>query len=1116
VEQIADWLNKLGLGQYAQCFAENGIDFSVLGHLTDQDLKDLGVVLGHRRKLLHAIAAFSSDAPITQAPAEQEGVRSHYAERRQLTVMFCDLVGSTALSVRLDPEDVQEIISGYQRRCAEVIGGCGGFVARYMGDGVLAYFGYPNAHEDDVERAGRAALALIEGPASSASSGGGALQMRIGIATGLVVVGQLVHEGAAQEHEVVGEAPNLAARLQGLAEPSTIVIDGNTRRLLGELFEYRALGTVPVKGFDAPMPVWELTGAGTVDSRFEALRAITTPLVGRQEEIDLLMRRWKQAKMGEGSVVLISGEPGIGKSRIAQTLLERLSGEPHTRLRYFCSPHHQSSPLYPTITQLKRAADFHRDDTVDQRLDKLEAVLAQATNDLSRAAPLLAELLSIPTSGRYPPLNFSPQKFKEETLRAKVAQVEGLASRQPVLMVSEDAHWSDPTSLELLDLIIDRVPALSILVIVTFRPEFTAPWIGRPNVTLLTLNRLSPRQRGEMITSLTGGKTLPNEIAEQIIDRTDGVPLFIEELTKAVVESGVLVDAGDRYLPAGQLPQLAIPKSLNASLVARLDRLAPVREVAQIGAALGRQFSHELISAVAPMSQQQLDDALAQLVSAELIFRRGDPPDAEYTFKHALVQDAAYGIMLRSRRQQLHGRIATILERQFLEIVETQPELLAHHCAEASLIEKAVGYWLRAGQQAIAQWAMTEAVARLRKGLDLLSAMPNGALRQKQELNLQINLGRALMATKGNSATEPGEAFARAHRLYDQLDRPDQVRPRAILLGQFVVSIVRGELEQAGQHAEGMRQLGEAQNDAFWKWAGAGTSGIVCFLRGKFADALNYCESALSFWDPAFRQYSASPEDPHVAILLYLSRILLCLGYVDQAKLKRYEALDEARQRSPFTLAFALWHAWNEDWAIDGVKSVKAMLSASEEVLAIAREQSFALYVGVGNIMRGWCLSASGQTADGIPLLLQGIDIRRSASGMLGVPFALTTLAEVYGMAGQPATGLDRLTDAVELVGKTKERWAEAETHRIRGTLLLSIHENAVAEDSYRYALAVAHRQSAKFWELRAAIALARLLRDQGKRIEARDLLGPIYEWFTEGLNTPSLQDAKALLDQLV
>jgi class 3 adenylate cyclase/predicted ATPase len=1113
MQQIADWLKKLGMSEYAERFVENRIDLSVLPDLTDQHLEKLGVALGDRLKILRAIRELSATTVAAQPAPSAAPVVQDSAERRQLTVMFCDLVGSTALSGRLDPEDLRGIIGSYHRCCAELVERNSGFVAKYMGDGVLAYFGYPQAHEHDAERAVRAGLGLVEAVPKLATNAGSPLQVRVGIATGLVVVGDLIGAGAAQEQAVVGETPNLAARLQALAEPGAVVIAASTRRLTGRLFEYRDLGTTALKGFAENVQAWQVLGASAIESRFEAMRTAMTPLVGRDEEIDLLLRRWEQAKSGDGQVVLISGEPGIGKSRIAETILQRLSNEPLIRLRYFCSPHHQDSALYPSIAQLERAAGFRRDDTDEQRLGKLETVLARGTNDLSEAVPLLAELLSIAIGDRYPPLNLTPQKRKEKTLYAQLAQVEGLASQQPVLMVFEDVRWSDPTTRESFDLLIDRVPTLRVLVMLTFRPEFTPPWIGRPHVTILTLSRLPTRRRVEMIAYVTGGKTLPREIADQIVDRTDGVPLFIEELTKSVLESGIVTEAGDHYSVTGPVAALAIPTTLHASLLARLDRLAPTREVAQIGAALGRSFSHEVISVIAAMPQQQVDDALARLVSAELIFRRGTPPDAEYTFKHALVQDAAYSTLLRSRRQQLHGRIAATLERQFPEIVDTQPEVLAWHCAEAALVDKAVGYCVKAGRKAFARGAMTEAVAQLRKGLDLLSGQPDSPERQERELDLQIIFGHALTATKGFAAPEPGEVFARARQLCEQLNRPTQLGP--ILYGQWVFRLVRGELDHAEHHAEEIRHLGEGRNDAMWKFSGSEASGITCSLLGKFIDARAYVENALSLWDPMYRAHLPTPEDSYVSVLIPLFRSLLCLGYVDQARLRRDEALAEARRLSPYTLAHALCDAWYVYWAIEGLKSARKTLRSAEEVLAISNEQGFPLWSAVGNIMRGWCLGAVGQAAEGIPLLLRGIADMRATGCNVMVPFALTTLAEVYGMAAQPNEGLARLTEAAELVETTQERWTEAEMHRVRGALLLSMQEHVAAEESYHRAITVARRQSARFWELRAATSLGRLWRDQGKRTEARDLLAPVYGWFTEGFDTPVLQDAKALLDQM-
>jgi predicted ATPase len=870
---------------------------------------------------------------------------------------------------------------------------------------------------------------------------------------------------------------------------------------------------VTLKGLAEPVQAWQVLGPSTVESRFEAQHGgALTPLVGREEELELLLRRWQQAKAGDGAVVLISGEPGIGKSRLAQTLLERVSGEPHTRLRSFCSPHHQDTALFPTIVQLERAAALRRDDTDEQRLGKLEAVLAQATNDLGEAVPLLAALLSIPTGERYLALDLTPQKRKEKTLKTLMAQVEGLAARQPVLMVVEDAHWIDPTSLELLDLTVDRVPSLPVLLIITLRPEFVPPWVGRPQVMLLTLSRLSRRQRSEMLSRLTGGKALPREIADQIVDRTDGVPLFMEELTKAVVESGDLADAGDHYTVKRSLSPLAIPTTLHASLLARLDRLAPVREVAQIGAALGRQFSHELISAVAETPQQELDKALGQLVSAELIFRRGTAPDAEYTFKHALVQDAAYSTLLRSRRRQIHARIVATLESQFPEIAAAQPQLIAQHCAEAGLNEKAVSYRLKAGQQAVARSAMTEALAQLQNGLDLLANLPESPWRVQQELDLQIVLARALIATRGYAAPAVAETIVRARALAERLDRPDYLVP--LLYFQNAFHTVRAEHKLAQSLAEQMEKLGEAQNDEATLLLGRWLHGHSCFFLGEFLAARALFEQCHGLRDPAHRAVYAAltPEDPYVTNLARLGLTLALLGYIDQARARMDEALSEAhRLDHAFTMAWVLGHVCGAE-QVAGSHEVQRH---AEELVALANEHGFPFFWGLGLIYHGWSLVALGQTQEGLTLITQGLSGIRATGAVQVTPIALMWLAEAHAKVGQPDEGLNCIAEAEQIIETTDERRAGAELHRLRGNLLDATGDRAAAEQNYHQALAVAKRQSAKPSELRAATSLARLWLDQGKRSEARDLLAPIYNWFTEGLDAPVLKEAKALLDLL-
>src|SRR5215472_2175906 len=701
---IAAWLRDLSLERYAEAFRDNAIELEVLPELSEADLEKMGVLLGHRKIILKAIAELRPPAP--QPLAQTAPVVPAEAERRQLTVMFCDLVGSTELSARLDPEDLREVIAAYHHAVADVVRTFDGFVARYMGDGVLVYFGCPRAHEDEAERAVRAGLGVIDA-VDRLDVKSVELQARVGIATGLVVVGDLIGEGPAEERSVVGETPNLAARLQALAAPGAVVIGHGTRRLVGDLFEYRDLGAVAIKGIAAPVRVWQVLRPSAVTSRFEALHGPTLiRLVDRDEEIDLLQRRWARAKSGEGQVVLVSGEPGIGKSRLTAELEERLRTEPHIGLRYFCSPYNQHSALFPFIDQLGRAARFARDDPAPVKLEKLEALLARAEPPDEDPA-LLANLLSLPASDRHPLPNFSAQRKREKTLEAFIHQLEGLARQEPMVVVFEDAHWMDPTSRELLDLTVERVRSLPVLLIVTFRPDFHPPWTGQPQVTMLALNRLARDDGSFLVAQVAGGKALPDEVIDQIIDRTDGEPPFIEELTRSVLESGLLREETDRYVLDGALPPFAIPTTLHDSLMARLDRLASVRRVAQIGAAIGREFSYALLRAVAGLPEGELHDAIGRLLASELVFQRGTPPNAVYVFKHSLVQDAAHGSLLRSTRQQLHAQIADALEIHFPELMENQPELLAQHYAEAGLVEKSVAYWGQAGRRSAARSSMT-------------------------------------------------------------------------------------------------------------------------------------------------------------------------------------------------------------------------------------------------------------------------------------------------------------------------------------------------------------------------------------------------------------------------
>jgi class 3 adenylate cyclase/predicted ATPase len=1081
---VAEWLRGLGLEQYAPAFRDNHVDGEVLRRLTAEDLRELGVAsIGHRRRLLDAIAAFvAADTPPTPAPAPSAVAE---AERRQLTVMFCDLVGSTPLSARLDPEDLRRIIGAYHRCVTEVVEGFGGFVARYMGDGVLVYFGYPQAHEDDAERATRCGLALVD--RVQRLNQAEELHARVGIATGLVVVG-----GEVVEHDVAGDTPNLAARLQTLAEPNTVVIAAGTHRLLGALFEYRELGAVEVKGVAAPVLAWQVLRASAVASRFEALRgSALTPLVGREEEIDLLSRRWALAKTGAGQVVLISGEPGIGKSRIAAELEGRLYAEPHIRLRYFSSPYHQDSALYPFADQLERASGFLPDDPPAARLEKLETLLARAAPPDEDVA-FIAHLLSLPSSDRHKLPNLNPQRIKERTLEALLRQLEGLAREQPVLMVFEDVHWIDPTSHELLDLTIERVRSLPVLLIITFRPEFQPRWTGQPQVTMLTLNRLDRRDRSALVAQVAEGNALPDEVVDQIVDRTDGVPLFVEELTKSVLESGVSL--------------VGIPTTLHDSLMARLDRLAPVRLVAQIGAAIGRQFTYVLLRAVSDLPDDELRGALARLVASELVFERGIPPDAIYTFKHALVQDAAHASLLRSTRQQLHAHIAEALEAHTPELMDTQPELFAQHYAEAGLVEKSVACWGKAGHRSAARSAMAEAAAQYQKGLDQLALLPDIPERQRQELELHSGLGEALKVAKGYAAPETGDAYARARALWEELGSPSEFL--GVPFGQSVYHLYRGELDLALRLDEDLLRLTSQRADAAGLILGHLSSGRDLFFVGRFALSRSHLEEALALYDSNSSRWLIEQAGASSA---YLGIVLFCAGYPDQAMALSSAALaDTRRQAHPPSLAGCLATCIRLSLTAGDNAALGEWL---DELVMITTEQGFPHWRAMITICRGWVAVKSGDVAEGISLVRSGSAASRTYSAWR--PHNIALLATVCEIAEQIDEALNLMDEALQIVENTGERWFEAELYRHKGKLLLRQGHTEVAEEFYRKALSISQEQEAKMWELRAAVSLARLRRDQGRRDEVRDLLAPVYGWFTEGFDTPDLKDAKALLDEL-
>jgi predicted ATPase/class 3 adenylate cyclase len=1121
VMDIVVWLRSLGLEQYEAAFRDNAINEKVLLSLTAEDLKDLGVVMvGHRRIMLDAIAALRGDttakapsadaAPRSSAPSVSAEDR---AERRQVTVMFSDLVGSTALSARMDPEDLREVISAYQKCVAETVRRFGGFVAKYMGDGVLVYFGYPQAHEDDAERAVRSGLELVTGLTALKSSI--PFQIRVGIATGLVVVGDLIGSGEAQERGIVGETPNLAARLQGSAEPNTVVIAEGTRKLLGNLFELEDLGSKDLKGIPGPVRTWLALRASTVESRFEALHASgLTALVGREEETELLLRRWSRAKSGEGQVVLLAGEAGIGKSRLTAALLERLATEAHTHLRYFCSPQHIDSAFYPIIGQMTRAAGLTHEDSAKAKLDKLDVLLAQTSTSIEHAA-LFAEMLSLPNDGRYPSLDaLTPEQRRQRTLEALTSQMETLARQNPVLMIFEDAHWADPTSLEVFSRCVDQIATLRVLLIVTFRPEFEPPWIGRPHVTAVTLNRLAQREVGAIIDRVVGNEPLPARIRQDIIERSDGVPLFIEEMTKAVLEAGT-EGAAERTVAAIPSSILAVPATLQASLMARLDRLGSAKDIAQIGAAIGREFSHALLASVARRSETELASELGRLIAAGLLFRQGVPPYARYLFKHALVQDAAYGTLLREPRRVLQARIVETVETQFKEIAENQPELVAHYCNEAGLIDKAIAYFTKAGQQAAVRSAMAEALAQLNKGLDLLVKLPEDRQRCRLELDLQVIFGKTLIAAKGYAAPETGRAYARAQKLWEHLGEAPY--PDAVLYGRYVHHLVRGEFEISREASQELLRLAQQSKDSTGELVGHRNLGISLLHLGKFAAASEHMERALYLFTDTQHRFSSflSVTDLGVSGMAFSAMGLLLLGSLDRAIQRLTEALAEAiKLNRPHTLA----HVKSIACRIQTVLRNNAALSDQAQTLvALAKEQSFPYFLGEGFVYQGLALVHNGKSDEGIAMMREGLAVHRSTGSAWLLPHFLGLLGEAHESAGQAETAVTLLTEALSAAEETNERWCEAEIHRLTGQLLLATHtpDQTVAETHLRRAVVVAQEQNAKLWELRAAMSMARLWRDQGKPQQARELLAPVYRWFTQGFDTRDLKDAKALLEEL-
>ena len=1037
------------------------------------------------------------------------------AERRQLTVMFCDLVGSTALSTGMDPEDLRDVIASYQNRCSAVIRHYDGFVAKYMGDGILAYFGYPRAHEDEAERSVRAGLDIVDAMAELNAAiprpPGVELAVRIGIATGPVIVGDQIGEGTASETAVVGETPNLAARLQALAQPNQIVVSAATRAMLGDHFDLEDLGGYELKGFAEPVPAWRVLSARDVESRFAATRTVSAaPLVGRQEEMGLLLRAWESSCRGRGQVVLIQGEAGLGKSRLVEGLREA-TGKDHIWVAIRCSPFHTASAFHPIIEHLKRVFGWQPEDTAPQHLAKLEAGLAGFKSlPLAESVRLFADLMSVPLpEDRYPRLAMTAHQQRNATLDAIVAWLIETAERAPVLMAWEDLHWADPTTLETLGMLIEQAPTAAMLVVATYRPELTPPWPQRSHMTPITLNRLERPEVETMVGHLAGGRPLPGEVIDHIVAKADGVPLYVEELTKAILGSGVLEARGEAYVLTGALAQLHIPETLQDSLMARLDRAPRLREVAQLGSVLGREFAYDMISALAGLEEEVLQSGLGQLVVDELLYQRGRPPRSRYLFKHALIQDAAYQSLLKRTRQQYHERAAKLLEDRFPELAGTQPELVAHHYTEANCPAPAIAYWQRAGVAAASKSANLEAIDQFRRGLALVEALSDPRERAERELDLQMALGPALVATKVRSHPDIGRTYARAWELCRQVG--DHPREFTALRGLQLQHVNLLEMEKAQHFAEEAMRVAERLGDAA-RLVGAHIAlGAVLFYQGKLEPALVQFRRSFELFDPNMQFPDWPGSHPGVQCQFYPARISWMLGYPDRSLDEMRAAVGNAETLAhPLTLAQTLClaaqvHIYRRE--------PSAAADYAGRALKICEEQRIAQFHAIALFHNGWALCASGESEKGLAQIAQGAD-----SHGLGTSqhILLALQADAQLAIGKPEAALASVAAGLKAVEKMGGAPFEAELHRLKGEALLAGAGTASeAETALQQAIDVARRQNAKSWELRGAMSLARLRRQQGRPQEAAALLAPILGWFTEGFDTADLQAAKALLDKL-
>ncbi|MBX3321164.1 MAG: AAA family ATPase [Nitrospira sp.] len=1127
-DPVSAWLGSLGLEVYREAFQQNAITWDVLSELSDGDLASLGVLLGHRKKLLRAIAQLSQTSDGGSAkpsPSKTgEGIKPFpsdrdHAERRQLTIMFCDLVGSTALASQLDPEDLQTAIRRFLDTCSQAIGRFNGYIAKYMGDGLLVYFGYPHAYEHDAERAVHAGLAVLDLvkalPSDDPTQLGSNIAARIGIATGQVIVGEVLGQDTSRERSVFGETPNLAARLQSLAAPNQLVVDSATKRLVGSEFEFADRGNVSLKGFEAPVQVWQVLSIKPSASRFESYRSgRLTSFIGREHEMALLLGRWREAVGGEGQVVVLCGEAGIGKSRIVRNLRDQLVAEGCETIQFQCSPYHTNTALYPAITYLRQAAGLTGQDSPTMQLQKLNALAVHRGIDDQTKVALLADLLSIHGDARHQPLNASSEKRKEMTLETLIQQLHRLADRCPTLFIVEDAHWLDPTTMDLLTRIIDRIHSIRVLLAITFRPDFKPVWADSGHVTLLTLSRLPRRHSVELLTWMTGGKALPPEVQQTILAKTDGVPLYLEELTRSLLESGLLAEAKDSFSLKGPIKELSIPDSLQALLMERIDRLGSAKEIVQTGAAIGREFGYELLEQTVDVTEGELNDALQLLRESGLIFQEGEIPAAKYIFKHALIQDAAYGTLSKKSRRALHARIAKTLEDRFADRVKAEPEVLAYHYEQAGAINQAVQYWHLAARRDAAQSADTEALSHFDRTLNLLETLPQSQERHALELELLIARGAPLLRLKGYASDEIEHNYLKARNLAQE--NPSSEQYFLSMWGLWVFHLVRGPLAKACKLAEGLLSWASRQRNQDLLIRAHESVGSTYSFLARFSEAKTHLYEAKSLYDPQRPRTQVLPytQDPGITARIILARTLWIVGEVDEVETLVAEAIAMARElEHPFTLAFTLATA---SWIYSTLRDTNRTLSLTEEAVMLSSKYSFEVPLAWAMSFQGWALAEQGKE-NGLERLLEGLSAAQKAKASLNHTYTLALLAEIHLRNQRVAEGLSAIQEAQELAITQGELCWQAELLRLKGELLLAQSEQSImeAEQCFSQALTIAQDQHAKMLELRATISMAKLLRKQSKPDTAKSLLGSVRSGFSgKGINA-DLIEAQKFLEQL-